>query len=216
MNYVFDFGAVLFTWRPSDLVQTHFPQHVSSSEQAGELARDMFHHDDWQNFDRGTVAMDEVIKRTSARLSLPEHAVEALVSNIGDLLTPIQDTLTVLEYLYRQRELGKRLGDQQSDVRLYFLSNMPEPYARALQEKHAFLDWFDGGIFSGDVKLIKPDPAIYELLESRYNLDPVRTVFFDDLKTNIDAARLRGWHGVHFENAAQMQTQLAQMGLSLD
>ena len=214
MNYVFDFGAVLFTWRPSDLVQTHFPQHVSSPEQAGQLARDMFHHDDWQNFDRGTVTMDEVIDRTSVRLSLPVHSVDALVSNIGELLTPMQDTLAVLETLYRQRELGQRLGDQQSDVRLYYLSNMPEPYARALQEKHAFLDWFDGGIFSGDVKLIKPDPAIYELLENRYDLNPARTVFFDDLKANIEVAQQRGWHGVHFENAAQMQTQLTQMDLS--
>ena len=214
MNYVFDFGAVLFTWRPSDLVKTHFPQHVSSPEQAGQLARDMFHHDDWQNFDRGTVSMDEVIERTSARLSLPEQAVDALVSNIGELLTPMQDTLAVLDYLRTQRELGQRLGDQQSDVRLYFLSNMPEPHARILQQKHTFLDWFDGGIFSGDVKLIKPDPAIYELLESRYDLNPARTVFFDDLKTNIEAARQRGWHGVHFENAAQAQAQLVQMGLS--
>ena len=74
-------------------MKTHFPQHVSSPEQAGQLARDMFHHDDWQNFDRGTVSMDEVIERTSARLSLPEQAVDALVSNIGELLTPMQDTL---------------------------------------------------------------------------------------------------------------------------
>ena len=213
MNYVFDFGAVLFTWRPKDLVQTHFPQHVSSPEQAAQLARDMFHHDDWQNFDRGTVSMDEVVERTSTRLSLPEHSVNALVSNIGELLTPMQDTLAVLAYLRSQRELGQRLGDQQSDVRLYYLSNMPEPYARALQQKHAFLGWFDGGIFSGDVKLIKPDPAIYELLESRYDLNPARTVFFDDLKANIEAARQRGWHGVHFENAAQAQKELGQMGL---
>lgn len=213
MNYVFDFGAVLFTWRPSDLVQTHFPQHATSPELAGQLARDMFHHDDWQNFDRGTVTMDEVVERTSARLSLPDHAVNALVSNIGELLTPMQDTLAVLAYLRTQRELGKRLGDQQSDVRLYYLSNMPASYARALEQKHMFLDWFDGGIFSADVKLIKPDPAIYELLEKRYDLDPARTVFFDDLKANIEAAMQRGWHGIHFENAAQAKTQLAHRGL---
>jgi putative hydrolase of the HAD superfamily len=211
MNYVFDFGAVLFAWQPRDLVQTHFPQQASTPEQAGQLARDIFHHDDWQNFDRGTVTMDEVIERITVRLALPREMVGELVASAGDALAPLQDTLAVLAQLRTQRELGQRLGDQQSDVRLYYLSNMPNPTARMLQRKYEFLNWFDGGIFSGDVKLIKPDPAIYELLESRYALNPSRTVFFDDLKTNIEAAQQRGWHGIHFETAAQSQLQLEKL-----
>ena len=91
---------------------------------------------------------------------------------------------------------------------MYFLSNMPMPYARVLEQRHAFLKNFDGGIFSGDVKLIKPDPAIYELLESRYLLDPGHTLFIDDLKSNVEAAKKRGWHGIHFESTAQMESDL--------
>ena len=69
-----------------------------------------------------------------------------------------------------------------------------------------------GGIFSGDVKLIKPDPAIFALMESRYSLVPQNTVFIDDLKANVAVARSRGWHGIHFESSAQMAADLKALG----
>jgi len=201
MNIVFDFGAVLFTWQPAQLVATAFPQKASNPEAAKRLAHAIFSHDDWHGFDRGTVEMAEVIRRTALRLDLPESELDALVSNIGDWLTPIEETVSVLGQLVHRRNLQKGL-------RLYYLSNMPVPYARVLERRHSFLTWFDGGIFSGDVKHIKPDPAIYELLETRYALDPARTVFIDDLKTNVIAAESRGWRSIHFESAVQLQDLL--------
>ena len=201
MNIVFDFGAVLFTWQPAQLVATAFPQKASNPEAAKRLAHAIFSHEDWHGFDRGTVEMVEVIRRTALRLDLPESELDALVSNIGDRLTPIEETVSILFQLVQRRNLQK-------DVRLYYLSNMPVPYARVLEQRHSFLTWFDGGIFSGDVKHIKPDPAIYELLENRYALEPAQTVFIDDLKANVVAAQSRGWRGIHFESAAQMSAEL--------
>ena len=91
---------------------------------------------------------------------------------------------------------------------LYYLSNMPGPYARSLESQHSFLRCFDGGVFSGDVHRIKPEPEIYALLESRYALQPDQIVFIDDLKHNVEAATERGWQGIQFESAAQVQAQL--------
>ena len=54
----------------------------------------------------------------------------------------------------------------------------------------------------------KPDPGIYSLLQSRYSLAPGRTVFIDDLKANVDAARALGWKGIHFASAAQLAEEL--------
>jgi putative hydrolase of the HAD superfamily len=90
---------------------------------------------------------------------------------------------------------------------------MPESYARVLEERHDFLQWFDGGIFSGDVKCIKPDPLIYQLLQNRYALEPANTLFIDDLKSNVNVARALGWQGIHFESAQQLQAELALSGL---
>ena len=201
INIVFDFGAVLFTWQPHVLVQAHFPAHAPTPIAARQLAADIFSHDDWQSFDGGLLELHAVSERTARRLDLPHDALHALMTRIPEHLMPIPETLTVLSQLNERRE---RAGD----IRLYFLSNMPQPYARALEQRHSFLRWFDGGVFSGDEQLIKPQPEIFQLLQSRYELDPAHTVFIDDLLANVQAARAHGWRAIHFESAAQLEADL--------
>lgn len=202
MNFVFDFGAVLFTWKPADLLAQTFPQRASTPEAAAELAHAMFAHADWNSFDQGTLAMDSLIARSSERLDLDAQALRELVAHIGERLQPMPETLALLEQLHALRS-------QQPGLRLYYLSNMPEPYARALERRHAFLQWFDGGIFSGDVLHIKPNPTIYQLLQSRYTLESAQTLFIDDLLANVLAARAQGWHAVQFESAEQLETHIS-------
>lgn len=200
-NIVFDFGAVLFTWQPHQLVQSLFPAEASTPAAARKLAADIFHHGDWQAFDAGTLELPSVITRTAQRLNLPHQALHGLMSRIPEHLAPIPETVALLARLHQRRE-------RHGDIRLYFLSNMPEPYARVLEQRHDFLAWFDGGVFSGDVKLVKPQPEIFQLLQNRYALDPARTVFIDDLAANVQAARDHGWSGIHFESAAQLEPHL--------
>ena len=207
MNFVFDFGAVLFTWRPADLLAQTFPQRADTPETAAQLAHAMFAHADWNSFDQGTLAMDVLISRTSKRLGLDAQVLRELVAHIGERLQPIPETVALLEQLHALRS-------QQPDLRLYYLSNMPEPYARALERRHTFLQWFDGGIFSGDVLHIKPNPTIYQLLQSRYMLDPAQTLFVDDLLANVLAAQAQGWHAIQFASAGQLETHIStQFGL---
>jgi putative hydrolase of the HAD superfamily len=204
MNIVFDFGAVVFSWRPLEIVRSTFPRHAASAEAAGQLAADIFHHADWQDFDRGMLEQAAVIERAALRLNLPHQDVQSLVASIPQHLTPLQGTV---ELLSRLRERRERLAD----IRLYFLSNMPQPYARVLEQRNPFLQWFDGGFFSGDVKLIKPQPEIFRMLESHYQLDCDRTVFIDDLPANVAAARAHGWQALHFESASQVEPLLAAL-----
>jgi putative hydrolase of the HAD superfamily len=196
MNFVFDFGAVLFTWEPARLVEAALREHAPTPTAAKALAHAIFSHDDWHGFDRGTVTFDDVLARTTARVGVPAPVLDALLAPIGERLTPMAETVQLLGDLRARR-------DQHGDIRLFYLSNMPEPYARVLERKHDFLQWFDGGIFSGDVKLAKPEAAIFELLAERHGLEPARTVFIDDLAGNVEAARRLGWHGIHFASPAQ-------------
>ncbi len=201
-NVVFDFGAVLFNWQPHQLLQQHLSAHAPSEAAARQLAADIFPHEDWQSFDRGTVHQDEVVARTARRLGLSEEHFGHLVRTIPEHLLPIPETVALLEGLAERRA-------RQGDVQLYFLSNMPIPYARALEQRHAFLSHFAGGVFSGDVKLIKPEAAIFGLLGERHALDPARTVFIDDHPDNVRAARDFGWHAVHVRDAARLAPELA-------
>jgi len=202
MNIVFDFGAVLFTWQPGKLLLQTFPERVATKQDAAKLSHQVFGHPDWHDFDRGVLAMEAVIARTASRLDLSVDAMGDLVRGIGERLTPIHETVALLHLLHARRQAREGVAG------LYYLSNMPGPYARFLEGQHSFLKCFDGGIFSGDVHHIKPEPEIYEMLESRFALPPNQIVFIDDLKHNVDAAAMRGWQGILFESAAQVQAQL--------
>ena len=206
MNVVFDFGGVLFGWQPAQLMASTFPELAPTDEMAQQLARAVFGHDDWQQFDAGKLTISEVVQRTAGRLALPPDRLLQLVQGIGEYLMPLPDTLTVLDELKAQRDSG-------ADLRLYYLSNMPAPYARVLQQRHDFLKWFDGGIFSGDVNLIKPDAAIFQLLQRQFQLEPANTFFIDDLAHNIATAHALGWRASRFETAAILRSQMMQIKL---
>ncbi|MDM0000874.1 HAD family phosphatase [Variovorax sp. J22P240] len=202
MNVVFDLGAVLLTWEPVALVQANFEPHAPTAEAAHTLAGQMFHHEDWLGFDRGTHSLDDAIGRMALRLALPADRLSDVLAPMGERLEPIAVTVDLLASLRARRDAGE-------DLRLYYLSNMPAPYARVLEYRHAFFRWFDGGIFSGDVRVIKPQPEIYGLLAERYRLKGAETVFIDDSLANVVAAREFGWHAIHCERPSAVPAQLA-------
>jgi putative hydrolase of the HAD superfamily len=197
MNVVFDLGAVLLAWEPVLLVQSQLAHHAPTAQAAHALAREMFHHEDWLGFDRGTHSLDDAIGRMALRLSLPADRLDEALAPMGERLEPIAVTLELLAGLRARRDAG-------DDLRLYYLSNMPAPYARVLEQRHAFFQWFDGGIFSGDVRV-----EIYQLLAARYRLVASETVFIDDSLANVLAARELGWHAIHCELPSALPAQLA-------
>lgn len=201
MNIVFDFGAVLFDWQPAKLLAQHFPERGATPEQARKLAHALFDHADWRGFDSGTVALDQVVSRTALRLALPQDRLHDALAPIGEQLAPIACNIDLLAGLRERR-------DSLGGIQLYFLSNMPSPFARALERRHDFLQWFDGGIFSSDVKLGKPDPAIFKLLALRYQLAAADTLFIDDSLANVQAADALGWQTIHCEAPERLPGQL--------
>jgi putative hydrolase of the HAD superfamily len=188
-----------------------FPQRAATRAEAGHLAHEVFGHAEWQAFDRGTIAMQDVIAQVAERVGVDASTLGALVESIGERLTPMPESVALFKRLVALR--AQRVAEGAEPLRLYYLSNMPVPYARDLERMNAYLSEFDGGIFSGDELLIKPEPAIYQRLQTRYTLDPAKTVFLDDLLPNIAAAQAEGWHGIHFHTAQQATQELQALGL---
>jgi putative hydrolase of the HAD superfamily len=195
LNIVFDFGAVLVNWRPHDVVRKHFPDIAHSEEKVTQLSNSLFSHDDWQGFDAGRLTSEEVSGLTARRLSLNEGVVWRMVDDINDHTSPIASSVQVLENLYAEKEA--------KGYKLYFLSNMPAPYARGL-ERHAFMRCFDGGIFSGDHGLIKPQPEIFQKLEAMHHLQGQPILFIDDHPANIVAAEKQGWQTLHLTDPSKL------------
>ncbi|MGH3306860.1 MAG: HAD-IA family hydrolase [Nocardioides sp.] len=70
------------------------------------------------------------------------------------------------------------------------------PGAREREACWRFAEVTDDIVYSHEVGLKKPDPAIYALVESRLGVEPEEVVFLDDATANVEAARAAGWRAV--------------------
>jgi putative hydrolase of the HAD superfamily len=73
------------------------------------------------------------------------------------------------------------------------------PGAREAERHHGFEAVVDDLVYSHEVGLKKPDPAIYALAASRLAVRPGEVVFLDDSPACVDGARAAGWHAVLHE-----------------
>jgi HAD superfamily hydrolase (TIGR01509 family) len=115
-------------------------------------------------------------------------------------------------YVAGTPELMERL--QARNVLLYALSNMTSETWPWHFKAFPKLAMFQDVIVSGDVGLVKPDPAIYLLtLERMGNPPPEDVIFIDDSLANIEAADALGFSTHHFTGSQSLEEALKQEGL---
>ncbi|MET0518617.1 MAG: HAD family phosphatase [Burkholderiaceae bacterium] len=205
MNIVFDFGGVLFRWHPPSFLARVWPHRAASVEQGAAVAAQFFQHyeGDWGAFDQGLIDAPTVIARISARTGWPAAEVAQVVAAVPDELQLQPATVALIEDL-------KRAGH-----RLFFLSNMPEPYADHLERSHPLGEWFERGLFSGRAKQSKPGAEIFRRASEYFRVPPASCVFLDDHPVNIEAARALGWQALLFTDAAAARQQLRELGVAV-
>ena len=69
---------------------------------------------------------------------------------------------------------------------------------------------FDEIFISAEIKLAKPDPAIYQYLINALDEDPSTMVFLDDFIENVAGARDQGINAIHFRSREQALAELAE------
>lgn len=203
MNVVFDFAGVLFKWRPQEMLARLLPVHAPDAAAAASLFDRFFQNytGDWGDFDRGTVEADALAERIAQRTGLTVDETRRVIDGVPGELQPVAGTVALLQRLHTQ---GRPL---------FFLSNMPEPYARHLEATHDFLGLFRDGVFSARANLCKPEPAIFAHCTERFGIDPAQTFFIDDVAENVTAARAAGWRAVQFVDPAGCAAALRAEGL---
>ncbi|MEE8425342.1 MAG: HAD family phosphatase [Elusimicrobiota bacterium] len=97
--------------------------------------------------------------------------------------------------------------------RVYLLSNTNQLHFDYIREKYAFARQVDGALLSHRLHLRKPEPAIYHAALKRARVKASQALFIDDMKGNVAAARRLGWHGIHFKNAGQLESDLKKLGV---
>jgi 2-haloacid dehalogenase len=95
------------------------------------------------------------------------------------------------------------------------LTNFASDTFREASERFPFLKKPRGVTVSGDVRLIKPDTAIYRHHAASFDLDPAASLFIDDSLHNVEGAKAAGWQAVHFTDAKTLARDLNRLGISV-
>ena len=189
---IFDIGNVLVDFDWDGFIHRMFP---GREELISELDAAVWGDGRWDRLDAGDEP-ETVFASIIAHNPQHEQELRKVFENVGDTLKKRAATPVWLKDL-------KSRG-----YRLLYLSN----YSRYVMAKNPdvldFLPLLDGGIFSCDVKLIKPERKIYECLAKKYNLNPAECVFIDDLEHNVQAGKDFGFHGIRFVSLEQTQKDL--------
>jgi putative hydrolase of the HAD superfamily len=201
---VWDLGGVVVRWEPAALVAQVLGHRAADPASAQALA-DLLFEDfgpagDWSQFDRGTLDAAGLVARAAARTGLPAADVQAVVDATPAHLTARRETVDLVQ---RLRAAG---------YRCVYLSNMPAPVADVLDAAGDLANWFDGGLYSCRVGLVKPEPEIFVTAQRLLGLEPSRTTLVDDRAANVEAARLLGWHAVLFTGVVDAEEALAAAG----
>lgn len=196
-SLIFDLGGVLLKWDPLALYQKHFP-HLSTAEIGGFFSEVDFMTWNLEQ-DRGR-SFDEGVAELSARFPHRAALIRAYHEYWPDcILGQIDGTAQILEQF------------SENGVKIIGLTNFSSEKLALTRPKFPFFRHFDDVIVSSEVKLIKPDPAIYHLTLERIGCRAEECVFVDDSLPNIETARQLGFHAIHFQSPEQLNMELAQV-----
>ena len=191
---IFDIGNVLMTFD-----NRTFLHNLFQDEQTQRHVYDaIFGSGYWVELDRGR-EKDELLAKMIAEKPEYEQEIRTAFENAGMCMERRDYAIPWIQEL-------KRKG-----YRVLYLSNYSHYAMEAKPEVLDFLPYMDGGVFSCDVFLIKPDPEIYRKLIEMYDLEPAECIFLDDMKDNVDVAKKMGMQGIVVENYSQARRELEHM-----
>ena len=195
---VFDLGGVLIDWNPRYLYRKLFPGDEAGMEAfLAEVT-----NTEWNALQDAGRPWDEAIEALAARHPDKADLISAYrlrwVEMLGGAIEPTVEILAEL----------RRAG-----VRLFALTNWSAETFPIARPRFPFLEWFEGIVISGEVRLAKPDVKVFEHLIERHELEPATTVFIDDSAANVRAAASLGFRTIRYEDPAQVRAGLMELGL---
>lgn len=194
---VFDVGRVLFHWQLGEL----FEKLIDDPDELDWFLANVVTEEWHFEHDRGR-ALAEMVPERIALFPQYESQIRAYATRFNETVPgPVEGA----------HELVERLAA--AGVPLYCLTNFGDEFFAAFRPTQPIFDRFAEIIVSGEEKVAKPDPRIYEIVEKRSGRGGAALFFTDDNAANIAAARARGWDAHLFTDAANLEKQLVASGL---
>jgi 2-haloacid dehalogenase len=195
---IFDVGNVLYGWDPQSLLARQLPQ---------DEARLRFIEDvdlwGWHESLDGGRPFEEAAAELSGKF--PDYAahISAWGERFGETISdPVPGVHAIVE------ELDER------GVPLFAITNFSADFWAPFRTREEnFFRRFRGIVVSGEVKMLKPDPAIYYLALDRFGLQAHEALFVDDRQINVEGAEAVGMQGHLFTGAEDLRRRLESEGL---
>ncbi|MEL0301212.1 MAG: HAD family phosphatase [Flavobacteriaceae bacterium] len=197
-NIIFDLGGVLIDWNP-DYV---FKEVFKDDEKLAWFYREICTMDWNENQDAGY----PLKKATEERIALfPQYEdwIRMYYGRWEEMLgKSIQGTVDLL----------KQCVDSPA-LKVVALTNWSAETFPIALKKFDFLQWFEGIVVSGEEMTRKPFSDIYQTTLKRFDLKPEQSLFIDDNKRNIEAAKALGIHCIHFSSPQQLEKELKKLNV---
>lgn len=177
---LFDIGGVLEYTPPTGHTERW---EAELGLEPGELDRRMM--DVWRGGSLGTITEAEVHAAVAERLGLGPADLARFFDGVWEEYLGSPNT----ELIEWARGLRPRW-------RTGILSNSFVGATEREQERYGFGDLVDVVVYSHEVGLAKPDPAVYLLAAERLGVPPADVVFLDDREPAVEAARGVGMRAV--------------------
>jgi putative hydrolase of the HAD superfamily len=137
-----------------------------------------------------------------AKLDLNPAAVEELNRQDARMWTTTNPAMLDWQAKLKQRGLLTAI-----------LSNMGDSVLENMKQKFDWLSEFDVLVWSFQLHMAKPDPAIYLHTLEQLGTRPEETLFIDDKMVNIEAARKLGLPSIQFSTIENLRQDLIAQGL---
>lgn len=192
---IFDIGNVLATYQERNF----FKLRGYDDKMADKLALATVRDPIWQEVDRSAKPFKEY--------------VQIMMNNNPDIAKDIEYALSDTSMICTRKEksIDWILDIKKKGRRVLYLSNYGKELFENSQKELDCLKYTDGGLVSYEVKLIKPDKAIFMELFKRFDLDPSKCVFIDDSIKNVIGASKCGLQTIHCKNQEQAIADLDKL-----
>lgn len=193
---IFDIGNVLIEWQPE-----RFYDRVIGPERRRAMFAEVDLHGMNDKVDLGG-HFTETIYGTAEDYPDWRSEIRMWHDHWIELASPAIDHSVRLQRALRNK-----------GIQVFSLTNFGIQSFAYAATHYPFLNEFDRQFISGHMKVIKPDPVIYRLVEENCGIEPEALLFTDDRTDNIDMAASRGWQTHLFQSPQGWADALVAHGL---
>jgi len=195
---LFDFGGVLVDWDREYLFRKLIPDATERAYFLTEICDMRFN----ERFDLGE-PHQEIVEDHARRFPAYDALIRAYYARWDEMIGGgLADGIALVESLHAAGHT------------LYGLSNWSAEFFGRTRVKFPVFERFRHIVLSGEVHLVKPDPAIFHHLFTAIDRKPEELVFLDDNPANVTAARALGIETIHWVGAADAIPRLKTLGFS--